>query len=352
MYSVNKDSKTITKLNSVKFSELGVKERGDIQEWIDGSPEILGEDLLIIAKEYILPSQCRLDLLALDANANLVIIELKRDNSGSNIDWQAIKYASYCESLTEEDIYEIFAAYKAFSIENARDEIANFLNDTSCDEGSSIDDINSKQRIILVASEFHSDAASSVLWLINYGIDIQCMTIEPFIDGDGNLFINPTTIIPTPEAKDYIIAKGRKIREKEAKQFSTYSLEKGNFGREELEEALGNTFSIDSGVVPKVKTFIEILLSENKKFDRDTLKSKLFEANIGKDTGQAGRYLSNISQFITKKANTHLRQIIEFDSEGTTGSIKNNYYIVEEYRGLVESVLRESYSLIHEQATA
>ncbi len=89
MYKVNVEQKELTELKLIKFSELGLKERFDIQEWVEKMPSILGEELLIIAKEYILPSGTRLDLLAIDRLANLVVIELKRDDSGCAVDWQA-----------------------------------------------------------------------------------------------------------------------------------------------------------------------------------------------------------------------------------------------------------------------
>ena len=59
-------------------------------------------------------------------------------------------------------------------------------------------------------------------------------------------------------------------------------------------------------------------------FDREEIKQQLFKKNIGDDIGQTGRYLSNISQFFTKKSNPHLRQIIDFETGGTQGETKNS----------------------------
>ncbi len=62
MYKVDIENKTLKrKFKSFSFSELNLKERFDIQEWVDSTPEILGEDLLIIAKELVLSSGKRLD---------------------------------------------------------------------------------------------------------------------------------------------------------------------------------------------------------------------------------------------------------------------------------------------------
>ena len=73
---------------------------------LNSIPAILGEELLIITSEYdrFDKTNERLDLLALDKDGNLVVIELKRDDSGKNVDLQAIKYAAYCSTLRLADI--------------------------------------------------------------------------------------------------------------------------------------------------------------------------------------------------------------------------------------------------------
>ncbi|MDQ7788458.1 MAG: MmcB family DNA repair protein, partial [Clostridia bacterium] len=90
MYRVDIENKRLIEIPVATYSQLNLRERFDIQEWIAGKPEILGEPLLIISKELILPSGRRLDLLAVDKDGALVVIELKRDNSGSDVEWQAI----------------------------------------------------------------------------------------------------------------------------------------------------------------------------------------------------------------------------------------------------------------------
>ena len=73
MYRVDLEGKRLIRIPVTSFSTLNLKERFDIQEWIDSTPEILGEDLLVIAKELILPSGKRLDLLGIDRQGALVV---------------------------------------------------------------------------------------------------------------------------------------------------------------------------------------------------------------------------------------------------------------------------------------
>lgn len=205
MYRVDLKSKSLVALKPTGFSDLSLKERFDIQEWIEKTPEILGEDLLVIGKEVILPSGKRLDLLCIDKQGCLAVVELKRDDSGSAVEWQAIKYASYCSKLLPGEIYRLYAAYIGQSENQAEKLIEEFI-------AVDLDSLNTEQRIILASREFNSEVLSAVLWLREYGLDIQCTRLAPYLDSDGELFIKPETIVPLPEAKDYIERKEFKQR--------------------------------------------------------------------------------------------------------------------------------------------
>ena len=48
MYKVDIENKDLTKLSQTTFKNEKLKERYDIQEWIEKNPEIIEENLLII----------------------------------------------------------------------------------------------------------------------------------------------------------------------------------------------------------------------------------------------------------------------------------------------------------------
>lgn len=52
MYKTNAATKQITPLSVKRFSDLGFSERHDLQEWLANTPEALGEELLIIQKDF------------------------------------------------------------------------------------------------------------------------------------------------------------------------------------------------------------------------------------------------------------------------------------------------------------
>src|SRR5690606_17464307 len=110
MFLVDRASNRGEPLSQKAFSDFGLRERDHLQERIAHNPSAFGEELLIVQKEFAGFSDTseRLDLLALDKEGNLVIIENKLDDSGRDVTWQALKYASYCSSLTKDQIRTIY----------------------------------------------------------------------------------------------------------------------------------------------------------------------------------------------------------------------------------------------------
>ncbi|NBR14822.1 MAG: hypothetical protein EBU01_09635 [Crocinitomicaceae bacterium] len=135
MYLIDREKNRVTKLKKKSFSELKFRERDHLQEWIANDPSTLGEELLIIQKEFNGFSETneRLDLLALDKFGNLVIIENKLDDSGKDVTWQVIKYASYCASLTKQDIINIYQQFLC-STGNAQELISDFFENRDISE--------------------------------------------------------------------------------------------------------------------------------------------------------------------------------------------------------------------------
>ncbi len=191
MFKINKDSNTLEKVTQKSFSDLGFREKEHLQEWIANNPEALGEELLIIQKEFsgFSDTNERLDLLALDKQGNLVIIENKLDNTGRDVTWQALKYASYCSSLTKEQVKDIYQEHLVDMNlnEKAEDNLREFFNE----EYEEIP-INKglTQRIILIAGMFKKEVTSTVLWLMNYKLRIQCFKVNLYEIDQDNQFIS------------------------------------------------------------------------------------------------------------------------------------------------------------------
>ena len=204
LFKIDRKDKQSQAIKEAEFSHLGFQERRDIQEWVAANPSILGEDLLIIGKEFSEFDRTneRLDLLAVDSEGKLVIIELKRDDSGADAYWQAIKYASYFQKTSAEEIVDILASYEGSSNEEAEAQLHRHLNE---DDLSSL---NNDQRIILASHRFAPQVTSAALWLNGKTHNlITCVQLTPYQDGES-MYVHANTIIPVPGAEDYMVQVG------------------------------------------------------------------------------------------------------------------------------------------------
>lgn len=214
MFQVNRSENRLKKLEEKRFSDLNLKEREHLQEWLAGQPDALGEELLIIQKEFdgFDGTRERLDLLALDKDGQLVVIENKLDDSGRDVTWQALKYTAYVSRLTKAQIVEIHQGYldRYCGGGNASQQICDFLDAEELSEV--VLNEGNGQRLFFVAANFRKEVTSTVLWLRDHKIDARCFKVVPYLHGD-ELFVDIQPVIPTPEAADFMIGMAEKESE-------------------------------------------------------------------------------------------------------------------------------------------
>lgn len=208
LFRVNPKTKETADLAEVEFAALSLQEPRDIQEWVSDNPRILGDDLLLVAKEFsgFDGTRERLDLLAVDRSGELVVIELKRDDSGSETHWQAIKYASYLHSASVADVVEMLSTFGEMTEDEARQQL---IQHTDSDE--TLDRLNKSQRIILGSHRFAPEVTSAALWLNEQARRnlVTCIQLMPYKDTESDtLYLQTNTIIPTPGAEEYQIGLG------------------------------------------------------------------------------------------------------------------------------------------------
>ena len=239
IFSVDQAAGQLKQLPEQEFAQLDILEREHLEEWAVEEPRILGENLLVITSEYAKFEDLRerLDILAIDPEGKLVVVELKRDRADRTTDLQAIKYASYCATLTAEEIQKDFREFwnnrkgQNLSSEDVGEKFVNFLDENVTDEVSYTDDgwanfdLDDKPRILLVAGSFGPEITSPVMWLIEeYNMDITCTRIKAYKHRD-RVILNSQQVIPIPEAEEYL-TKRREKQEKQKKTSVTFTLPK------------------------------------------------------------------------------------------------------------------------------
>lgn len=208
------ESDRIRKIEETTFGAAGLRERYDLQRLLRVQIDILvpGDPLLVIAEEFGQweDSRRRIDLLALDGEANLVVVELKRTEDGGLMDLQAVRYAAMVSTMTFEQAVETYQEYLRHigGDADAQSAILEFLDWDEPQEDSFAQDV----RIVLASAEFSKELTSAVIWLNDRGLDIRCVRIRPYAD-DGRTLIDVQQVIPLPEAADFQVRVSAKSRQ-------------------------------------------------------------------------------------------------------------------------------------------
>jgi hypothetical protein len=189
-------------VSATTFAALELRERDDLQRLLRDDLSVLDDSLLLIAEEYgdFAGSQRRIDLLALDRTAQLVVIELKRTTDGGHVELQALRYAAMVSTMTVDQLIETHSRQHGSSTEESRRAIEEWVGD----EGELLE-LSSKVRLILASADFSTEITATVLWLTQeYGLDISCYRLVPYALGSETL-LDIQRIIPLPEATDFQI---------------------------------------------------------------------------------------------------------------------------------------------------
>lgn len=201
----------------VTFATAGVREREHIQQALVTNIGALLDGVMVICDEQNLWADAnrRVDLLCIDRSANLVVVELKRDETGATAELQAVRYAAMLSTMTFSELCEVYSRYQraageSLGVEEAEAAIRAFLGweDEGDEEG-----FNTDPQIVLVSGDFSKELTNTVLWLNSRGLDIMCIRMVCYRNAD-QLLVDIQRVIPVPEVEDYQVKLRRREEEK------------------------------------------------------------------------------------------------------------------------------------------
>jgi hypothetical protein len=71
------------------------------------------------------------------------------------------------------------------------------------------------QRVIMVAANFRKEVTNTALWLMQFGIRVQCFKVKPYKFNE-DVFVDIRQVIPTPEAESFMIGMAQKEAEEQS----------------------------------------------------------------------------------------------------------------------------------------
>ena len=208
------DGVQATSAETRTLAELGFRERTHLQEWVLQHPEVLGEDVLVVASEYDrwtgsdgVRARDRLDVLGLDTSGRLVVVEIKRDDSGGDVHLQAITYAGLVSRFDLETLTDAHHAYLAthgefVSTAEAQSRLLEHV-------GGDLDpDLLSRPRLVLVAGSFPRQVTHTAVWLSEMGLDVSLIQVAAWRVA-GQTLVGFTMVYPTPQVEEFTLAPAR-----------------------------------------------------------------------------------------------------------------------------------------------
>jgi phosphoribosyl-ATP pyrophosphohydrolase len=141
-----------------------------IQKWVESDISIISDDLILIGSKVITDHNKEIDILAIDSEGDLVIIELKRDKTPREVVSQALDYAAYCATLSEDDINKLLQ--KCGSSET--------VEDLLIAKGFSYEDIdiNEDQKVLIVGTSIDPITERIVRFLSSKAVQINVTTFN------------------------------------------------------------------------------------------------------------------------------------------------------------------------------
>lgn len=155
----------------------GISSEERLEDILELRIEILGlGELFQIGRQVITDFGKRIDLLAIDAQGDLYVIELKKDRTPRDVVAQTLEYGFWVQSLSFSAIRELYATHH-----DGEDFDSAF---TSHFEADIPEAVNTAHHLLVVATGMDLSTEQIVEYVRGYGVPINVLFFEYLNDGD------------------------------------------------------------------------------------------------------------------------------------------------------------------------
>jgi len=164
-----------------------------LEDMLTADISILSPHLMLIGRQIATSYGTFIDLLAMDRDGNLSVIELKKNKTPREVLAQLLDYASWVQTLSYEDIKEIYVE------KNSGKPFEEGFAETF--DTNPPEQLNQSHELLVVASELDPSTERIIAYLTdNYGVPINAVFFRYFRDNERE-YIARTWLISPDEAE-------------------------------------------------------------------------------------------------------------------------------------------------------
>ena len=185
-------------LKRIEFTGIPIEDR--LEDTLTRDIDILDPGLLLVGRQVRTTYGGSIDLLAMDAEGNLVVIELKKDRTPREVVAQILDYGSWVRELGVEEVTEIFrkfvkkypqSQFEGMSVDQAFRQKFPDMKDMP-------ETINETHELLVVAGELDDSTERIVNYLNDaYGVAINAVFFRYFREGDYEFLTRVWLIDPS-----------------------------------------------------------------------------------------------------------------------------------------------------------
>ncbi len=176
-----------------KISVSTIDSEAKLEDTLAGDLSILSQHWMLIGRQVLTAYGKLIDMLAIDAEGNLIVIELKKNRTPREVVAQLLDYASWVQTLSYSDVSAIY------SEKNPGKEFEEGFDDAF--GISPPEKINQSHELVVVSSELDPSTERIIGYLAdNYGVPINAVFFRYFHD-EGRDYLARTWLIDPEEAE-------------------------------------------------------------------------------------------------------------------------------------------------------
>jgi len=205
LYKISDERKRL-----IRFAPSPLELENLLEGWIEESPEVFGDDVLVIGRQV--PTEAGpIDLLALNGVGDLLIVELKRAKAPRDVIAQALDYLSAVEAWDNDKIESVAIDYfrrvdvPYESLEQALSSKAGVAPAEGEGEAPVMQgpaELNRRQHVFIVAQDLGAATERMARFLCGKGIAVTCLAFTYYRTDSGEELLEVTPTVQPPTGVD------------------------------------------------------------------------------------------------------------------------------------------------------